>query len=323
MTALGHDLEWINGELAAERAAIALGPCLRVSRLAAPALAGVLVLGSATDAMAQDRGGEPRSRWYVGGAAGVNWASDINQRGSNRDTLCYPGYACFDEEPRPEQSGYRWAYDLTAGAGIPFELAAGFILDRARLELSFGQRRNGIEQVFRRASDFEGNPLEIGRSTIVSNSESWIDNLTVRTLAISAYYDFGNPVSGFSPYVGVGIGPAFARLRGLHFAQEYVDTADNDAAYNPPLSHYTSRQDADPSDTVLAGHLHAGADLVPADRMALGVKLTYTMLGDIETTGTYQVHAQHAVDPDFASHTAFTGTRYWTLLFTVRYVLGG
>ena len=77
------------------------------------------------------------------------------------------------------------------------------------------------------------------------------------------------------------------------------------------------------SDTVLAGHLHAGADLRVADRTALGVKLTYTVLGDIEATGTYQVHGQHAVDPDFANHTAFTGTRYWTLLFTVRYVIGG
>ena len=125
-------------------------------RFAASALAGVLVLFSAPDATAQHSAGERRSGWYVGGGAGVNWASDINQRGSNRDHLCYPRYACFDEKPRPEQSGYRWAYDLQTAVGAPFELSTGFDFDRLRLELAFAQRRNGIEQVFRSVSDYAG-----------------------------------------------------------------------------------------------------------------------------------------------------------------------
>ena len=299
---------------------------MRVPAAVTPALAGLLMFCWAAPATAQSPAGEGRSGWYVGGGGGANWASDINQRGSNRDTLCYPVHACFDEDPRSEQSGYRWAYDLATGAGAQFEIATGFVFGRARLETSFAQRRNGIKQMFRPGSvtDFAGNPL-VRRSgdSVTSDAEYWIDNLTVRTLAFNAYYDFGDTDRTFSPFVGVGIGPAFAEIRGLHYSEQYRDAAGNETAYDPPLSFYASRQDADFTDTILAGHLHAGTDFRATDRTALGVKLTYTALGDIEATGTYQVHAQHAVDPDFANHTAFTGTRYWTLLFTVRYVLGG
>ena len=48
-----------------------------------------------------------------------------------------------------------------------------------------------------------------------------------------------------------------------------------------------------------------------------------TRFVNLEYTGTYQEHPLHAVDPNFSNHTAFIGTRYWTLLFTVRYALGG
>ena len=296
---------------------------VRTSRCVA-LLTGVLALFAAEDATAQNRAGEPRSGWYVGGGGGVNRASDINQRGSNRDTLCYPTFACFDEQPRSEQSGYRWAYDLQTAAGAPFELSTGFIFDRLRLELSFAQRVNGIEQVFRSVSDFDGNPpARRSGNSVASDAEYRIDNLTARTLAFNAYYDFRTATGGLVPYVGVGAGPAFAAIRGLHYAEQYRDAAGNDTAYDPPLSYYSSRQETDMSGTVLAGHLHAGADFGVADRTALGVKLTYTVLGDIEYTGTYQVHAQHSVDPNFSNHTTFTGARYWTVLFTVRYALGG
>ena len=296
---------------------------MRIPRIVAPAIAGLLLLSWASEAAAQNAAGERRSGWYVGGGAGVNWASDINQRGSNRDHLCYPRYACFDEQPRPEQSGYRWAYDLRTAVGAPFELSTGFDFGRARVDLAFAQRMNGIDQVFRSVSDYAGNPLDRRRGgTVTSDSEFWIDNLTVRTLAVSGYYELGSGADRFAPYVGVGLGPAFAAIRGLHFEQHYRDPAGNDGAHDPPLSHYATRQDADMTDTVLGGHLHGGVDFRVADRTALGVRLTYTVLGDIEYTGPYQQHPLHTVDPNFPNHTAFTGTRYWTLLFTVRYGLG-
>ena len=99
--------------------------------------------------------------------------------------------------------------------------------------------------------------------------------------------------------------------------------AGNGAAHDPPLSSYNARLDADFSDTVLAGHLHAGTDFGLNERTALGAKLTYSMLADIEYTGGYQLHSAHALDPNFTHTDTFTGTRYWTLLFTVRHVFGG
>lgn len=295
---------------------------MRPASLIAPVLGGILLLSLASNAAAQ--GGERRSGWYVGGGAGGNWASAIEQTGFNRDPLCYPTDACFDADPRPEFPGYRWAYDLDSGAGALFELSAGYAIRRARLELSFGQRRNGIDQVFSSVTTYDGVALEDRRnSTVTSNTTSSIDNLTVRTLAFNAYYDFRNAATGFSPYVGAGVGPAFVGVRGVRFSDEYFDTAGDGAAYDPPLSSYNASLDDDFSDTVLAGHLHAGADFGVNERTALGVKLTYSMLGDAEYTGTYDRHAAQRFDPDFTHTDTFTGARYWSLQFTVRYVLGG
>ena len=295
---------------------------MRLASFIAPAACGLLVLSLTSDATAQ--GGERRSGWYVGGGVGANWASEIEQTGFNRDPLCNPTDACFDEDPRPEFPGYRWAYDLDTAAGPLFELSAGYAINRARIELSFGQRRNDIDQMFSSVTTFDGVALEDRRgSTVTSNTTSSIDNLTVRTLAFNAYYDFRNAATGFSPYVGVGVGPAFVDVRGVRFSDEYFDTAADGAAYDPPLSSYNASLDDDFSDTVLAGHVHAGADFGLNDRTALGVKLTYSILGDAEYTGTYDLHAAHRVDPDFTHTDTFAGTRYWSVQFTVRYVLGG
>ena len=47
------------------------------------------------------------------------------------------------------------------------------------------------------------------------------------------------------------------------------------------------------------------------------------MLADVEYTGGYDLHSAHARDPSFTHTDTFSGTRYWTLLFTVRHVFGG
>ena len=107
---------------------------------------GMLILGPASDVWAQSgAGGTPRAGWYVGGGIGANWASDIDQEGWNRDPLCYPTDACFDADPVPEISGYRWRYDIDAAAGAVFEISTGLILDRTRLELSLAQRKNSLD----------------------------------------------------------------------------------------------------------------------------------------------------------------------------------
>ncbi len=297
---------------------------MHLASLVAAAACCILSLSWATDAAAQSGAGERRSGWYIGGGGGFTRASQIDQTGFNRDPLCYPTDACFDEDPRPEFPGYRWAYDLDSAAGATFDVSVGYVLERARLELSFGQRQNDVDQMFRSVTTLDGIALADRRgSTVTSNTASSIDNLAVRTLAVAAYYHFRDAASGFSPYVGAGAGPAFVDIRGVRFSDEYFDTAGNGAAYEPPLSSYDARLDDDFSDTVLAAHAHAGADFGLNDRTALGVKLTYSMLRDVEYTGPYRQHAAHRFDPDLTHTTTFAGMRYWSLQFTVRYVLGG
>ena len=283
-------------------------------------VAGTLVLGSVAGASAQDAAEEPRSGWYVGGGVGGSWPSSLVQNGWNRDPHCYPTDACFDEVPRPEVSGYRWRYDVAAAPGFAFELSAGVLVDRARLEVSFGGKRNGLDQAFVGVTDYDGVPMEDRRdSTVVSDIRSSIDHLAVRTLAFDAYYDFPSG-SRFSPYVGAGLGPAFVTVAGVRFSDEYRDTAADGDLYDPPLSYYDARLDDDLSATVPAWRLHAGADFGVAARTWLGAKLTWSMLADIETSGGYDRHAVHALDPDFTHHDTFSGARYWTLSLTARYV---
>ena len=103
---------------------------------------------------------------------------------------------------------------------------------------------------------------------------------------------------------------------------DYKDTSGNAQAYDPPLSFYNSRQDADLSDMVLAGLLHAGADYSLNDQTLLGLKLTYSMMGTVESSGGYSRPPVHERDPDFPNHNTFTGPRSWTLMLTVKFLFG-
>ena len=250
-------------------------------------------------------------------------ASDMDQEGWNRDAICYPTSACFDANPVPEIPGYRWRYDIAAAAGAAFELSAGHMFNRTRLELSLAQRKNNLDQLFRRITDYDELPMEDRRGgSVVSNSQASIDYLTVRTLALNAYYEFPETFGRISPYLGAGLGPGFVKVSGLHFSTDYEDTSGNATAYDPPLSFYNSRQDADLSDTVLAGHLHAGADYSLNDKTVLGLKLTYSMMGDIEARGGYSLHPFHEREPGLSNHNTFTGARSWTLTLTVKRLFG-
>ena len=192
-----------------------------------------------------------------------------------------------------------------------------------RLEFSFAQRKNGLDQRFRSITDYDGLPMDARRgSTVVSNTQASIDHLTVRTLSLNAYYDFPKAYRGMTPYLGGGLGPAFVTVAGVHFSNEYEDTAGTVPADYHPVSIYNSRQDDDLSDTVLAGRLYAGADYHLHDTTVLGLKLTYSMLGTIEASSGYARHPLHARDPDFSNHNTFTGSRDWTLAVTVKFLLG-
>ena len=230
---------------------------MRLASLIASA-AGILGLLSASGVSAQSAAEEPRSGWYVGGGIGATWPSNLAQSGSNRDPICYPTDACFDQDPRLDISGYRWHYDIAAATGPVFELSTGLFVDRARVELSFRQRWNDLDQMFLSVTNYEGVAMEDRvNSTVTSDTRSSIDHLAVRMLTVNAYYDFAAE-SVVSPYLGDGVGPAFVTVAGVRFSDEYRDTAVNSDVYDPPLSFYNTSLDDDLSDTVLAGHLHGG-----------------------------------------------------------------
>ena len=274
-----------------------------------------------TDQAAAQSG--PRSGWYVGGGIGSSWESNIGQEGWNRETTCYPTDACFDADPGPTISGYRWRYDIGAAAGTAFEISVGRVFDHIRLELSLAQRKNDLDQMFRSITEYDGIPLKPRTGgSVVSTSRASINHLTVRTLSLNAYYDFPDAYRGMTPYVGGGLGPTFIEVSGLHFSSDYKDKSDNAPTYDPPLSFYNSRQDADLSNTVLAGHLYAGMDYGLSAQTLLGLKLTYSMLGGFESSGGYSVHPFHAQDADLVNHNRFTGPRSWNLAFTVKRLFG-
>ena len=115
-----------------------------------------------------------------------------------------------------------------------FELSTGLFVDRARVELSFRQRWNDLDQMFLSVTNYEGVAMEDRvNSTVTADTRSSIDHLAVRMLTVNAYYDFAaGPV--VSPYLGAGVGPAFVTVAGVRFSDEYRDTAANSDVYDPP-----------------------------------------------------------------------------------------
>ena len=279
---------------------------------------GYILLGSLVPAWAQDPAEESqRSGWYVGGSLGASWAAALDQEGWNREATCYPTDACFDVEPTPPIPGYRWRYTVDAAVGSRYEIALGYIVDRVRLEFSLAHRQHGLDQRFRDITYDDGTRIaERPGGTIVSNAQASIDHLRVRTLAFQVYYDVPVASRPIVPYVGIGVGPAFATISGLHFSTRYEETAADAPAYDSPLSFYDSRQDAVLSDTVLAARLHTGIDYGLNDRTRLGLRLSYSILGGVEAFGVYASHPWHAEDPGLRSHNRFRGARDWTLALT-------
>lgn len=261
----------------------------------------------------------PRSGWYAGVTLGLNRANDIDQEGWNRDTFCYPTDACFDLDPIPTISGYRWRYNNEAASGHAFQVSIGRIFDRKRVELAISQRMNGIDQIFQSVTNFDGVPMEDREGgTIDSNTRSSIDDLVVRSLSLNAYYDLPVGQRGFSSYVGVGLGAARVAMTGTHYSDNHTETSGSGQVYDPPLSFYNGRQEGDLGDVVLIGTLHAGAEYPVGDRTMLGLKLTYSVTGGMEVRGEYEIHPMHSIDPDFSSHNSFAGVRLWTLTLNAR-----
>lgn len=253
--------------------------------------------------------------WYVAVGVGANRAATMQQAGDNRDTTCYPTRDCR-HLPGGMPSGYRWSYDLHPDTGAAFELAVGRTFRLVRLELAVSRQEIDLEQAFTGSTYLDGSAIvPLPDSGYASTSTASVDDLTLHTLSVNAYYDVPLPRSRVTPYLGVGLGLSFADLSGLHFQIRYACT--DDARCQRP-GRYDGRQDVDLSDTVAVAHVHAGADYRLSDRLLLGLKLSYSLTGDM---GSRDAYAYHAV-PGLTSFTGISGINYGSFLLNLKYLLG-
>lgn len=256
------------------------------------------------------------SGWYVGLGAGVNRTSGIEQTGYNRDGICYPDWDCTHIDGAPD--GYRWSYDLEADDGAVFEVSIGRTIGAFRLELALAQRKNGIEQKFTDITYLDGSRITPRpMSNYQSDSEARIDDLTTRTLSVNAYYDFSIAGSRFTPYLGAGAGVSFLKLSGLYYESRF--SCRNPASDCDMPEQYNSRQHVDLSDSVYSAHLHAGFDYRASEKTLVGLKLTYSVVGDMEDVeGGYDFHPV----PDVSNFTTIGNMNHWSVMFGVKYFFG-
>ncbi len=147
--------------------------------------------------------------------------------------------------------------------------------------------------------------------------------MTTRTLSLNAYYDFPLQGTRFTPYLGAGAGVSFVELSDLIFLGHYRCrdfTAPDCTGLRglPDITTYDSVQHEDITDAVFSAHFHAGLDYRLNKRVLLGLKLTYSMVDDMEARGSY---IRHPV-PNLANFTKISGMDHWSLVLGVKFFFG-
>lgn len=284
---------------------------MRICSAGWAAFVATLVFLASQDAVAQGSAQEAaQSTWYVAVGAGPNSTGLLKQAGFNRDDICYPTNLC---PGTPD--GYRWFYDLDPDSGTAFDLAVGRSLNAVRLEISASSNSSGIEQTFTGITYFDGTPvLPDPDSDFANTAETAVDGFSTQTLSLSAYRVFPAAIPGIEPYVGIGVGLSRAKLSGLYFRSEY--TCVHAPCAGRPASEYNSHQNTDLTDTVWSGQFHAGVDYpLAGNRYALGLKLSYRAVGDMEVRAGYLTHPI----PDEMNVTMIGEINQWSLTGEIRY----
>ena len=177
------------------------------------------------------------------------------------------------------------------------------------------QRGNNLDQIFSGIAYLDGSPIIDAGNDIQSNSVASLGGLTTRMLSLNGYYDFPTAANRITPYLGAGLGLSFVKVTELHFRTNYTGTQ---RPSDPPLQSLNSRQDVDLSDTALAKHLYAGADYSLNNKTLLGLKLAYTLVGDIEDTSSYSMHPVDGL----TNITQVSDISHRSLTVTLKYLLG-
>ena len=279
-----------------------------------------------TEATAQPSGQSfEQPDWYVSAGLSGNQVSGMDQSGWNTDATCYPTNSCFFMDPRPDISGYRWRYDPSIDRGIGFDVAVGRSLGRVRLEVSFSQQKNNVEQGASTDGGFLDESLSLtlppAGETVETDVTTFMDDLVTRTTSVQGYYDLPLGASRFTSYVGLGGGIAFVELTRVFFSIEYSDPSGS-VRYDPPLSFYNSKEDTGMSDTVFYLNGIAGIDYNLHARTAIGLKMTIYRMGDIRHDGAYDHHPYHETDPSLTATNTFSATNHLSMTLSVKYGFG-
>ena len=279
-----------------------MSPAPTLKALTAKLLPAVLALGGAAHA----GDAAARSGFYVGAGAGASWLGDFRQQGRNREMECY-----YDNcTSPPSHGGYRWNYAVDTDAGFQYDLAAGWIWKRLRLEVAAGQSRNGATHSFRGQSFLNGGSPGNRNVRDANESDSGIDRVEIRSLFASVYYDFAER-DGLVPYLGVGVGKADVTVERVRFSSIFIN--------DPPDDRRRIIQDTDMGDSNYAWQAHAGFDYRVRRNLLAGLKLTYTDLKDFSDTKLYNEHTR---EPNLTNTTRFAGMSRWSALFTLKYLFG-
>ena len=264
----------------------------------------VLLVGGGV-VSAEERG------WYLGIGAGLGWSASLDEAGSNFDTTCSPNRDCSGRRI----GGYRWYHDLALDEGRAIELAVGRSFGDVRVELAASQQTHPVELAFIGISYLDGSDLApwMEDSPYVSDGSRSVEDFITRTIAINLYWDFPLQRSRMVPYVGAGLGLSFVKLKGLRFHSDY--SCIEGRICSPSADRYDSLASGNVEDVVPAGQVHAGVDYWLSRRLAIGLKGSWRMIGDIDDTLTYRQHEM----PGLRYVEKVSGIRQGAVLVSLRY----
>ena len=264
--------------------------------------------------------------WYRGMSIGTNLFPQAKQEGWNYDTFCYPDEDCRNTPPI---SGYRWAYDIKPeGLLSPFgELFIGADHGQVRWDIAIAHQQTNIHQNFTDSNSYADPDLTEPITPTISNSNDVstnvvtdVDDMIITSFAFNTYYDFFES-SGTTVYGGIGLGTAHTTINDLHFSIEYnnKDIKRLEEEY-PPLPFYNSRQDIDISHFLPLLQFHAGVDFQVRNNKSIGVKLSFSKLGDLTGyEGHYSAHPMHSIDPNFPNYNTFKNIQFLTAMMVFKW----
>ena len=304
---------------------------MNASRFALCALCalGAGPLDAAQDAVAQR---------YLAASAGIFGATSLDStlvavnHPTRCDTLLYPPGTAPAADP---------ACTVTTPSrlfGNSFE-PAGFVSGSFGIGYAFGPLRIEAEYSAS-AHGGESTPLQVagGNAALVSKDAEWavpptesISNMTVRAVFANAYYDFKND-SPLTPYVGIGVGMAAARLdQGVSFVRK-PEAAYLAIEFTPDWPEEAKRAaagtismvDSEVDDRATAYQVLLGVDYALSSKVSLGMRGTWTRLGELTQDITWETVRSHApVQADgvtpFTSTVSFDGVEYTTIEVTLKY----